>query len=395
MKIFFTTIFILTFFNCFADHWTPKANYPAISKSRPFTFSIGNKGYVGGGEDSLYLLHNDFWEYDQATDNWTQKSDFAGGPITAATAFSINGKGYVLTGYDTVTTYQKVWEYDPVADTWTQKNNFPGQRRGFAVSFAISGKGYIGTGLFGGATALNDWWEYDPIADSWTAKANYVGVGGTENSVGFAVNGKGYITLGANGSIFTTDLWQYDPILDSWAMKAAFPGGTRVDAAAFTIGNKSYVGAGDIGTFYNDFWEYNPVTDVWTQKANLPFAKDETAFFSIGNKGYIGMGDQNGSPWFNDLQEYTADNISGVSETNQLNIFVETNPNPFDNILTFTTNENGQSVITLYDLSSRKLLQQTFTNSTTINTEQLAKGMYLYTLRNKNGIIKNGKVIKE
>lgn len=70
-------------------------------------------------------------------------------------------------------------------------------------------------------------------------------------------------------------------------------------------------------------------------------------------------------------------------------------PNPaFDNLnIEYYTNEPSE--ITLYDLSSRKLLQQAFTNTITINTEQLAKGIYLYTVRNRNGIIKNGKVIKQ
>jgi hypothetical protein len=70
-------------------------------------------------------------------------------------------------------------------------------------------------------------------------------------------------------------------------------------------------------------------------------------------------------------------------------------PNPITDKLTVNIDNNEPSQITLYDISSRKLLQQTFTNTTTINTEQLAKGIYLYQVRNKNGIIKNGKVIKQ
>ncbi len=70
-------------------------------------------------------------------------------------------------------------------------------------------------------------------------------------------------------------------------------------------------------------------------------------------------------------------------------------PNPFTDKLNFQTHNYEQLEIIIYDITSRKLLQQTFTNTTTLNTEQLAKGMYLYTVRNKNGIIKNGKVIKQ
>jgi len=70
-------------------------------------------------------------------------------------------------------------------------------------------------------------------------------------------------------------------------------------------------------------------------------------------------------------------------------------PNPITNVLNINLGNYEPTEIILYDLSSRKVLQVTFTNTTTINTEQLAKGMYLYELRNKNGVIKNGKVIKQ
>ena len=84
-------------------------------------------------------------------------------------------------------------------------------------------------------------------------------------------------------------------------------------------------------------------------------------------------------------------NVLSKSENKELSLF----PNPFEDKINVTLKENEPTEIILYDLSSRKLLQQTFTNTTTINTEQLAKGMYLYMVRNKNAIIKNGKVIKE
>lgn len=70
-------------------------------------------------------------------------------------------------------------------------------------------------------------------------------------------------------------------------------------------------------------------------------------------------------------------------------------PNPINDKLTIQTYNYERTELILYDLSSRKLLQQSFTNSITINLEQLAKGIYLYEIRNLNGIIKNGKVIKE
>jgi hypothetical protein len=70
-------------------------------------------------------------------------------------------------------------------------------------------------------------------------------------------------------------------------------------------------------------------------------------------------------------------------------------PNPFSDRLNITISNKDLSEINLYDISSRKLLQKKFTNSTTLNTQQLAKGIYLYEVRNINGVIKKGKVVKE
>lgn len=74
---------------------------------------------------------------------------------------------------------------------------------------------------------------------------------------------------------------------------------------------------------------------------------------------------------------------------------IEVAPNPFNDKITFTLNNNWPSEIILYDINSRKLLKQEFTSAVSINTEQLAKGIYLYEVRNKNGVIKKGKVVKE
>jgi hypothetical protein len=118
-------------------------------------------------------------------------------------------------------------------------------------------------------------------------------------------------------------------------------------------------------------------------------------FITIGNFKDTSMTHGFGYYYIDDVYVGT-DSLSSESviENNSNNI-TSVFPNPFDNKISISTEENEPTQIILYDLSSRKLLQQTFTNSTTINTEQLAKGMYLYTVRNRNGIIKNGKVIKQ
>jgi hypothetical protein len=71
-------------------------------------------------------------------------------------------------------------------------------------------------------------------------------------------------------------------------------------------------------------------------------------------------------------------------------------PNPATDKLHIETKQNEQSEIILYDITSRNVLEATFTNSVTLNTSQLIKGIYIYEVRNKDdGVVKKGKVIKD
>lgn len=83
--------------------------------------------------------------------------------------------------------------------------------------------------------------------------------------------------------------------------------------------------------------------------------------------------------------------FDGQSTKEELNIY----PNPLKDKLNVVVNNKDLSEIILYDFASRKILQEKFTNSVALITEQLAKGIYLYEVRNKNGVIKKGKVLKD
>lgn len=82
--------------------------------------------------------------------------------------------------------------------------------------------------------------------------------------------------------------------------------------------------------------------------------------------------------------------INELTATDEIKIY----PNPLMDKLNINVNNTELSEIILYDITSRKLLQQKFINSISLNTEQLAKGIYLYEVRNKNGVCKKGKVVK-
>lgn len=84
----------------------------------------------------------------------------------------------------------------------------------------------------------------------------------------------------------------------------------------------------------------------------------------------------------------------GIRQTNQ-NDDVSLFPNPFSTQLTFSLADNEPITLSLYNFLGQQILQQTFTNSTTINTEQLTNGIYFYELRSNKGILKTGKVVKQ
>jgi len=88
---------------------------------------------------------------------------------------------------------------------------------------------------------------------------------------------------------------------------------------------------------------------------------------------------------------YSTVGINEIRNEEELILF----PNPFSNKMNITVKRNEFVEVSLYDVTSRKIFNQSFTNSVAINTEQLAKGIYLYEVRNKNGVIKQGKVVKD
>lgn len=106
----------------------------------------------------------------------------------------------------------------------------------------------------------------------------------------------------------------------------------------------------------------------------------------------------NSSAQFNSAYSYI-DDVSLTICTGILNesMFVSllTYPNPFSNQLTITTKTFETAELSIYNAISERVLNKSFINSITINTENLAKGMYLYDVLIGNGLVKKGKIIKE
>lgn len=86
-----------------------------------------------------------------------------------------------------------------------------------------------------------------------------------------------------------------------------------------------------------------------------------------------------------------ATNVDEIKSDVLIKIF----PNPFVNTLNLSSTSDKLLQFILYDIVSRKLLQQNFTGSSSLNTEQFPKGIYLYEIKDKNNTIREGKIIKE
>lgn len=424
------------------DTWTQKADFGGGWVAGAVGFAIGNKGYLGTGQYALPLA--DFWEFDPVSNTWTQKADFGGGPRSYAVGFAIGNKGYIGTGnYGVGST--DFWEYDPLTDAWTQKANFNGAARLFATGFSIGNKGYLGAGINGTAdTCYYDFWEYDPVVDTWTQKANFFAGMASDKPAGFSIGNKGYIGTGINLCLTYNgepNFAEYSPATDTWQFISDPFGIWLGGLTAFTIGNKAYIGNGIwYGNLSQNFWEFEPdcyagfslspdtiahtyiavnnssgtapLTYLWnwgdgsfssgaTPSHTYSAAGNYTICLNIADNAgcvdsfcyssYLSRLDMNATI-------VTVNVINSSTGINQLNInndIITIYPNPTSSQLTVKTNNFEPSEIIIHDLTSRKHFQKSFISSTSINTEQLAKGIYLYEVRNKNGVIKKGKVVKD
>ena len=410
MKYLFTLLLIICAFNSKADYWTRKADFPGGPRAGAFGFSIGNKGYVGGGVGMNGASLNDFWEYDPIINLWTQKANFPRDRAYAV-SFTLNKKGYVCTGarYYVVGIISHMWayndllEYDPSTDSWSDKANFPDQVRSNAVSFVIDSLAYVGTG--GGDDVRShglyaDFHTYNPKSNTWGTITSIPNLESMMGS-GFSIFNKGYVTGQYIGytygySHFTSDtLWQYDPQTNTWSAKATFPGTPRCEAIAFTINNLGYFGTGDttFGGLLSDLWQYNAVTDTWVQKASMPAtARDETAYFVVGNRAYVCFG---GEARNSELWEYTPDGV-GVDSINGMNVSTQVYPNPFSvqTIILFSKGlQNAE--LRILDVCGKEIATYGNINARyfILNRNNLPSGLYFYKITENGILLANDKFI--
>jgi hypothetical protein len=128
-------------------------------------------------------------------------------------------------------------------------------------------------------------------------------------------------------------------------------------------------------------------------------------FLTIGNFNYdvntsTGLNQGGGSAPGTYGAYYYIDDVSLTSINTNINYnsnndFISVFPIPVSNNLNITVNNNDIYEVFIYDIFSREIYNSTFTGKIEIDTEQFAKGLYIYKLNCKKDLIKTGKLVIE
>lgn len=405
------------------------------------TWSDDNGNFwIYGGTNSA-----DLWKYNIATNEWTwmQGSTYYGNllhPIyphhgtfqvpdsmntpgnrsEVTASWTDNNENLWLFGGDSrdpiasPAIYNDMWKYDVSVNKWVWMNgpdypndtgyygikgiasplNRPPARMSYAKWKDPSGNFYLFGGINLGScgyTGYNDVWKYNINLNNWI----WIGGDSTINNTGSYASECTPLSTNIPRNGFENRSTCYD-----------------------SVGNVFMFGSiGCICPTYtantNELWQYSTIDNEWTLlMQNSPVAWGTKGVSSPGNSppktfGSLGWylnnevwifggSDDGNSNSYNSMWRYKIDRscfptgISASSNDDEISFY----PNPFCDNLNIEVKINRQTEIILYDISARKLLKQEFINSVSLNTKELAKGIYIYEVRNKNGVYKKGKVVK-
>jgi len=239
--------------------WNKVGFFPGTARERAVSFSIDGMGYVGLGYNSKLDTEElaDFWSFNPQTKEWKKLKDFPDGPRYNAIGFGSSKKGYVGGGFDGTDVKGDFYEYTPGTDTWTKIATNPGEKKEAGSTFMINDKVYY----FGGKTSSGgystDFWEFNPEARTWTNKTpdddedyydEFTAAVKRHDAVSFSRNGYGYIATGVAGGSYTTSVYEYNPTNNEWVKKTAYENTARIQAVAFVLGDRPFLGTGFNGS---------------------------------------------------------------------------------------------------------------------------------------------------
>tara|TARA_R110002072_G_scaffold124971_2_gene260605 strand:+ start:954 stop:2165 length:1212 start_codon:yes stop_codon:yes gene_type:complete len=253
------------------DTWSSLTDFPGAARSFGIGTVANGKAYLGFGANATQFL-NDFWSFDPSDSSWTQLASCGCSSRRHPALIAIGDRIYVGLGdNDIIGNLRDWWMYDINANTWTRIADLPGPQRHHPYMFNAGGEVFAGLGHgFNGSFGViyNSWYKLDTALNTWSAMNNFPGearVAGTQ----FSFNGHGYV-LSGDGSdhnyMPTGEMWRYNPDRDAWNELTAHPGISRWAPASFVIDNDVYFFGGlnrVTNSFPIDLWKFD-LTDTIT-----------------------------------------------------------------------------------------------------------------------------------
>jgi hypothetical protein len=137
-------------------------DFPGLARHKTTYFILGNRGYVGLGQDLEGHLFKDFWALDFISTAWSKKADLPD-TFRPSLSFTTNNKAYLLTGYDVEDSpLPNFYEYDPDLDQWTPLADFGNGDGTSDIGFGIDGVIYGGLGISKNGEVRREIWRYIP-----------------------------------------------------------------------------------------------------------------------------------------------------------------------------------------------------------------------------------------
>lgn len=275
--------------------WTEIAETPLKSD---YTFS--NRFVL---QDKVYFLSDyieqleaggrALWEFDPANLSWKRKADFPGNLRSSAIAFSLGGKGYFGGGYEDDEEIDGFchhlydwWMYDPEEDQWSRKSNIPVDITNSTFFFQSETCGYVS-----GFSAKRNILCYHPDKDTWSTLDGYPRKKTLHYGCSVEFEKEAYIMGGEDWGESVSELsqcWKYEFSENRWTSITNFPGGPRTDMTAIAINGKIYIGGGRrAGKVICDWWSYDPKSGKWETEISCPYHQPPTLSFMVAGKAYF------------------------------------------------------------------------------------------------------------
>ena len=374
---------------------------------------IESTNSLGAGCKDVYLLNlsssgNYLWS----------RSLGSSGCEYATNAIELGDKGFIISGKTSSFSFGGYVPFVLRTDSigsflWVKTYDIPGSYSPKNITSNDIIRGYTNDLLFVGSKGLGisvgDAQHYiidiDSLGNLNWAKSYLMNSGNSEAASIDKTNSGGFIVGGWMGNYAPALLkvdaigqrlwsWVYDSPIPPYYSGKGFKTLTTSDGGYITTGMRYTTGDTIAFLFKTD------VNGIYSCTYNAPTSNasgiitvnisSQTFTTNLTNLSLINTCETHYAPY----NYLTYCSIVGLQEAYTEDIF-DVFPNPFYDILNINTNNNKLSEITLYDITTRKIIQQKFTNHISLNTDLLKNGIYIYEIKNESNVIIRRKAIKD